>query len=38
VPLQNIKGKAMFIWMSSARPKGIFPFTVRWERIGDFVH
>ncbi len=38
VPLQNIKGKAMFIWMSSARPKGVFPFTVRWERIGDFVH
>jgi signal peptidase I len=34
-PAQNLKGKAMFIWLSYSRwaLKG-----VRWERIGDFVH
>jgi len=32
VPLENIKGKAMFIWFS------LGPNNVRWGRIGDFVH
>jgi signal peptidase I len=33
VPLDNIKGKAMFIWWSSGGFDGI-----RWERMGKFVH
>jgi signal peptidase I len=36
VPLENIKGKAMFIWLSVK--DGFFDFTgMRWRRIGDFV-
>ena len=33
VPVDHIKGKAMFIWFSHGQP--VF---VRWDRIGDFVH
>ncbi|MCX5741245.1 MAG: signal peptidase I [Proteobacteria bacterium] len=35
VPVENIKGKALFIWLSYAdlSLKGI-----RWDRIGNFVH
>ncbi len=32
VPLENIKGKALFIWWSSSEPSG-----VRWERMGKIV-
>ncbi len=36
VPLDNIKGKALFIWLSVH--DGIFDFAgMRWNRIGDFV-
>jgi signal peptidase I len=36
VPLDNIKGKALFIWLSVR--DGIFDFAgMRWNRIGDFV-
>lgn len=38
VPLNNIRGKAMFIWMSSGEPPRPGPFSIRWERIGSFVH
>ncbi len=33
VPLSHIKGKAVFIWLSWGKPE-----TVRFHRIGDFVH
>jgi signal peptidase I len=33
VPIENIKGKALFIWLSYESWKAI-----RWSRIGDFVH
>ena len=35
VPIENIKGKAMFIWLSYRR---ITPSGIRWDRIGNFVH
>ncbi|MBA3454220.1 MAG: signal peptidase I [Deltaproteobacteria bacterium] len=36
VPHDNIKGKALFIWLSVR--DGIFDFAgMRWNRIGDFV-
>ncbi|MBK9033327.1 MAG: signal peptidase I [Myxococcales bacterium] len=41
VPLDHVKGKAMFIWLSMGPPvlKGMTnPFALRWERIGNFVH
>jgi signal peptidase I len=34
VPIENIKGKALFIWLSYKE----FPFGLRWSRIGNFVH
>lgn len=34
VPLANIKGKAMFIWLSTGEPAPL----LRFERIGNFVH
>jgi signal peptidase I len=37
VPLANIKGKAMFIWLSLGKPSEL-PFKVRLERMGNFVH
>jgi hypothetical protein len=33
VPLDNIKGKALFIWYSKSDVTGI-----RWDRMGDIVH
>jgi signal peptidase I len=33
VPLENIKGKALFIWLSYRT----VPSEIRWPRIGDFV-
>jgi signal peptidase I len=40
VPLANIKGKAMFIWLSLGEPErwGVGYLRPRWERIGNFVH
>jgi hypothetical protein len=32
VPLENIKGKALFIWWSTSEPTG-----TRWSRIGQIV-
>jgi signal peptidase I len=37
VPLANIKGKAMFIWLSLGYPSKL-PLEVRLERMGNFVH
>ena len=33
VPVENIKGKALFIWLSYKT----VPTGIRWNRIGDFV-
>ena len=38
VPLRNIKGKAMFIWLSMGEPPRKAPLGLRFERIGNFVH
>lgn len=47
VPLENIKGKAIFIWLSMGPPvRDTFgerllhlnPFSMRYERMGNFVH
>ena len=38
VPMQNIKGKALFIWLSY-RTWGLFDWSeIRWRRVGNFVH
>jgi len=37
VPIENIKGKAMVIWYSSASPAEERFFGVRWDRLGDTV-
>jgi signal peptidase I len=38
VPIQNIKGKALFIWLSYHH-WGPFDWSgIRWSRIGNFVH
>ena len=39
VPLENLKGKAMFIWLSKG-PDATWvpPFGLRWSRMGNFVH
>ena len=38
VPLENIKGKAMFIWWSYAFWGWDEWNGIRWDRIGSFVH
>jgi hypothetical protein len=41
VPLDHIKGKAMFVWFSAGEPvKRWYSLNtnIRWDRIGDFVH
>jgi len=47
VPLDLVKGKAMFIWLSMGPPMHdgfvdklmhLNPFSVRYERVGNFVH
>lgn len=41
VPIDHIKGKAMFIWLSVGPPDGLlsrFGLSVRWDRVGNFVH
>jgi signal peptidase I len=38
VPIENIKGKALFIWLSY-RDWSLFNWgEIRWKRIGNFVH
>ncbi|HWO17448.1 MAG TPA: signal peptidase I [Kofleriaceae bacterium] len=38
VPIQNIKGKALFIWLSY-KDWGLLNWSeIRWPRIGNFVH
>jgi signal peptidase I len=38
VPIENIKGKALFIWLSYEH-WGLLDWTgIRWDRIGNFVH
>lgn len=41
VPLDHIKGKAMFVWFSAGEPVERWwslNTNIRWDRIGDFVH
>lgn len=39
VPLENLKGKAMFIWLSKGPDaRWLPPFGLRWKRMGNFVH
>ena len=47
VPLENIKGKAIFIWLSMGPPRydsvgqrllHLNPLSMRYERMGNFVH
>ncbi len=37
VPLENIKGKALFIWLSYSTWGPTNWSGIRWPRIGDFV-
>ena len=37
VPIENIKGKALFIWLSYAHWGPLDWTGIRWSRIGDFV-
>ena len=37
VPIENIKGKALFIWLSYKYWNPLAWGGIRWERIGDFV-
>jgi hypothetical protein len=38
VPIQNIKGKALFIWLSYKEWDPLDWSGIRWPRIGNFVH
>ncbi|HVV83331.1 MAG TPA: signal peptidase I [Kofleriaceae bacterium] len=39
VPFENLKGKAMFIWLSKGPDASwVPPFGLRWWRMGNFVH
>jgi signal peptidase I len=38
VPIENIKGKALFIWLSYEHWGPLDWSGIRWERIGNFVH
>jgi signal peptidase I len=38
VPLENVKGKALFIWLSYERWSPLDWSGIRWDRIGNFVH
>jgi hypothetical protein len=37
VPIENIRGKALFIWMSYRNWTWHFWSGIRYDRIGDFV-
>ena len=38
VPIENIKGKALFIWLSYREWAPLDWSQIRWSRIGNFVH
>ena len=38
VPIENIKGKALFIWLSYEHWGPLDWTGIRWQRIGNFVH
>ena len=38
VPIENIKGKALFIWLSYEHWGVLDWGGIRWDRIGNFVH
>jgi signal peptidase I len=38
VPIENIKGKALFIWLSYSHWGPLDWSGIRWDRIGNFVH
>jgi signal peptidase I len=38
VPIENIKGKALFIWLSYRDWDPLNWSEIRWDRIGNFVH
>jgi signal peptidase I len=38
VPIENIKGKALFIWLSYSQWDPFDWSGIRWNRIGNFVH
>jgi signal peptidase I len=38
VPIENIKGKALFIWLSYSHWRPLDWSGIRWNRIGNFVH
>jgi signal peptidase I len=38
VPIENIKGKALFIWLSYKDWSPLHWSEIRWPRIGNFVH
>ena len=38
VPVENIKGKALFIWLSYSHWGPLDWSGIRWDRIGNFVH
>ena len=38
VPIENIKGKALFIWLSYKDWDPLDWSEIRWPRIGNFVH
>jgi signal peptidase I len=38
VPIENIKGKALFIWLSYEHWSPLDWGGIRWDRIGNFVH
>ena len=38
VPIENIKGKALFIWLSYSHWSPVDWSGIRWPRIGNFVH
>ncbi|MCW5804021.1 MAG: signal peptidase I [Deltaproteobacteria bacterium] len=38
VPIENIKGKALFIWLSYSHWTPFDWSGIRWDRVGNFVH
>ncbi len=37
-PMENLKGRAMFIWFSPDEENGSFPWNIRWNRFGKWIH
>jgi signal peptidase I len=38
LPIKNVKGKAMFIYLSVDTERGLFPPHLRWRRFGRLIH